>query len=235
VPARRGPGGRVLVALAAASVLICSVLVTGHLLNPATPPGTKAEKQRGPLAFQAPLDTTGAGFSDRWVLGDPSASAIRFSDGAVAYAVLAADGKTGNAVAVAPLSAYVAEFVLSAEPRSSVIFWFDFATGNPQDPVGQHLLYLDTKAESLRLAYFMEGQPIEYIGPVVPISGFRGGRRIAISALVNPPQYRIALDGATVIDVQHQPSPPRQSPTLAVFGNGTGAIRLTSLRIYEWH
>src|ERR1700694_2419522 len=52
------------------------------------PPGV------GALAYQAKLAGDGDGFTVRYILGDPSWSAIRFLNGAVVYAVLQPGGDT---------------------------------------------------------------------------------------------------------------------------------------------
>ena len=78
----------------------------------------------------------------------------------------------------------------------------------------------------------MGGDHTEYLGPQVPIQRLQAGRRFVVSALVKPPHYQIYLDGAKVINVLHEPSPLHQGPSLAVFGNGTGMVRVTAIRVY---
>ena len=198
-----------------------------------SPADTEAYVRHGGLAYQAQLDGSGFGFSIRYTLGDSDASAIRFGQGAVEYSVLKPGGNTGNSLAMPPLAAYFAEVELSVRPGSAVIFWFDFFTGDGSNQFGQHLVYIDTQAQAMQLAYFVYGDHTEYLGPQVAIQRLQEGRRFIVSALVKPPQYQIYLDGARVINVRHEPNPPRQGPSFAIFGNGKGTVRVTAIRVYS--
>ena len=198
-----------------------------------SPPDTAAHVRHGGLAYQAQFDGSGTGFSIRYSVGDPDASAIRFVNGAAEYSVLKPGGTTGNSLAMPPLPAYFAEVELSVKPGSAVVFWFDLRTGDGSTQFGQHLINIDTQAQAMQLAYFVYGDHTEYLGPQVPIQRLQEGRRFIVSALVKPPQYQIYLDGARVINVRHEPSPPRQGPSLAIFGNGTGTVRVTAIRVYS--
>ena len=217
----------IMVAVGLAGLLIWSDKGIG--LSPAD---TRAHVRHGGLAYQAQMDGSGTGFSIRYTLGDPDASAIRFVKGAADYSVLKPGGNTGNSLAMPPLAAYFAEVELSAKPGSAVVFWFDLRTGDGSNRFGQHLVYIDTQAQAMQLAYFVGGDDTEYLGPQVPIERLQAGRRFVVSALVKPPQYQIYLDGTRVIDVRHEPSPARQGPSFAVFGNGTGVVRISAIRVY---
>ena len=232
---RRTPPAKAisLFALAAVGVIIGTVALTDHLLNPGSASSAGLAHQRGALAYQAQLDGDGVGFTDRWIIGDPNSSGIHFVKGVVEYSILKPDGKTGNGLTMSPLARYLAEVELSVDPGSESIFWFDFARGDPVNPVSQHLIYIDTKARVMRLAYFVEGHDLEFLGPSVPIEALRTGRHFTISGLVNPPPYKITLDGKTVIDLNHQPSPTRQTPTFAIFGSGKGTVHISAIRVYQ--
>jgi DNA-binding CsgD family transcriptional regulator len=217
-----------LAGLGLASLLISSDTGIGQ-----SPAEMQSPVRHGGLAYQAQMDGSGSGFSIRYALGDPDASAIRFFHGAVEYSVLKPGGNTGNSLAMRPLVAYFAEVELSVRPGSAVVFWFDLRTGDGSNQFGQHLVYIDTQAQAMQLAYFVDGDHMEYMGPQVSIQRLQEGRRFIVSALVKPPQYQIFLDGASVINVRHEPSPPRQGPSLAIFGNGTGTVRVTAIRVYS--
>lgn len=225
---RARPPFLTIVAVGLASLLIWSDKDIGI-----TPSDTTAHVRHGGLVYQAQLDGSGTGFSIRYSAGNPDASAIRFTKGAAEYSVLKPGGDTGNTLAMPPLATYFAEVELSVKPASAVTFWFDLGTGDISSQFGQHLVYIDTEAEAMQLAYFVYGDHIEYLGPQVPIRRLQAGRPFVVSALVKPPEYRIYLDGALVINVRHEPSAPRQVPSLAVFGNGTGTVRVTAIRVYH--
>ena len=200
------------------------LVVTGQL-SPST----------GPLAYEAKLAGDGEGFGVRYVLGDPTASAIRFVPGAVEFVVVKPGGNTGNNVALEPQARYYAEVELSVERGSNVEFWMNLSSNGYMTHIGDHLISVQTSTELMQLQYFVQevgGQPL---GPQVPLSGLQGGRKITIGAFVDPPAYVVFLDGKRVIGLQHQPNPARLAPSFAVFagGDGTGTVRLTALRIYH--
>src|SRR6202521_2033933 len=227
-PAMRRSRGRVLAIMA---VGLASLLTRSDNVVSTSQAGTRVPAHGG-LAYQAQLDGSGAGFSIRYSLGDPEGSAIRFVQGAVEYSVLKPGGNTGNALAMPPLPGYFAEVELSVKPGSDVTFWVVFRTGDGSSQVGQHLVYISTQAQAMQLAYFVGGDHIEYLGPQIPIQGLQAGRNFVVSALVNPPQYQVYLDGTSVINVRHEPSPPRQVPSFAIFGNGTGMVRISTIRVF---
>jgi DNA-binding CsgD family transcriptional regulator len=193
-------------------------------------PTKSARVTRGPLVYEASFRGDGAGFSSRYTIGDPSASAIRFTRGAVEYVVLRPGGNTGNNVGMAPLKGYFVEVELSVEPGSNVEFWIDL-TGAYTQPVGKHLIGISTQASEMQMSYFHD-QFAQPLGALVPIEGLQTGRSFTISAFVNPPHYQVYLADRSVIGLQHEPSVEYQAPAFAIFGEG-GNVRLSRLRVYS--
>ena len=215
--------------LVAVGVLGTLVLVTVAAINltGATRAGHFA---RGPLVYEATFSGDGAGFSSRYTIGDPKASAIRFTKGTTDYVVTQPGGNTGNSIGVAPMKGYFVEVQLSVEPGSDVEFWIDL-TGPYTTPVGKHLIGVTTQVSEMQLAYFHD-QFAQPLGAPVPIEGLQKGRTVTVSALVNPPSYTVYLDGKMRIDLQHQPNVEYQAPAFSVFGQG-GTVHLSSLRVYR--
>jgi len=183
----------------------------------------------GALAYEAKLGENGQGFTLRYILGAPSASAIRFLNGAVEYEVVEPGGNTGHSVAMVPLVRFFEEVELSVVPNSNVEFWMTLT--NDSSGMSSHLIDLSTGAEALQLIYFAQ-QVEEPLGPQVAVKGLQLGRKFTVSALVNPPHYVLYLDGRRVTDVQHDVIAPHRVPGFGIFGNAPGTVRLTSLRIY---
>lgn len=185
---------------------------------------------RGALVYEASFSGDGAGFSSRYTIGDPSASAIRFLKRTTDYVVTQPGGNTGNSVGLAPMSGYFVEVQLSVEPGSDVEFWIDL-TGPYTESVGHHLVGIETQVSEMQLAYFHD-QFAQPLGPPVPIEGLQNGRTFTVSALVNPPSYTVYLNGTIRVDLQHQPNVEYQAPAFAVFGQG-GTVHLSALRVYR--
>lgn len=219
-----------LLSITAVAVFASLLIRSDQVVSPSSA-ATRMHVALGPLAYQAELDGSGAGFSIRYTLGDPDSSDIRFVKGAIEYSVLKPGGNTGHTLAMPPLPGYFAELELSVKPGSDVTFWFVLETVDGSTPPGQHLVYIRTQAEAMQLAYFIGGDT-EYLGPQVPIRGLQTGRSFTISTLVSPPQYEVSLDGASVIKVRHEPSPPRLVPSFAIFSDGTGMVRVSAIRVY---
>ena len=186
----------------------------------------------GSLVFNAELAGDGAGFSQRNFLGDPNASAVRFSRGAIEYLVLAPGGNTGNGVDIAPLKRYYADVTLSVIPGSGAMFWLVLDVPGSKHP-GQHLVAIDTWRGQLGLKFFVESHDLVALGPTVRVKDLEMGRPIDLAVLVDPPRYEVFVDGVTVIDVRHEPGAPLQSPGFAVMGVDPGGVRLTSVRVYS--
>lgn len=193
------------------------------LLPLGRPPGV------GALAYQAALAGDGDGFSVRYILGDPSWSAIRFLKGAVEYAVLQPGGNTGHMVATPSLVRYFEEVELAVTPDSNVEFWMTLT--NDPGGMSSHILDLSTGAEAMQLIYFV-GQNTIPVSPQVAVTGLQTGRTVTISVLVNPPRYAVYLDGSPVIDIQHEAIAAYRGPGFGIFGQ-TGTVRLTKLRIFQ--
>jgi len=219
-----------LLSITAVAVFASLLIRSDQVVSPSSA-ASRMHVALGPLAYQAELDGSGAGFSIRYTLGDPDWSDIRFLKGAIEYSVLKPGGNTGHTLAMPPLPRYFAELELSVKPGSDVTFWFVLETTDGSTPPGQHLVYIRTQAEAMQLAYFIGGDT-EYLGPQVPIRGLQTGRSFTISTLVSPPQYEVSLDGASVIKVRHAPSPPRLVPSFAIFSDGTGMVRVSAIRVY---
>ena len=216
-----------LLAVGGVAVIIAATYY-GASRSPAT---VTSPVQVGAVVYEAKLAGDGDGFSARYILGDPNASAIRFVQGEVDYTVVAPGGNTGNSVAMPLLSRYYAEVKMAVVPGSNVEFWFNLATPNAHP--GDHLLIsLSTGAEELQLVNFA-GQDMEFLGPLVPIPGLQSGRGFTVSARVDPPNYEVYLDGRSVIKIQRTRSLSRQAPGFAIFGNASGTVRLTSIKVWE--
>ena len=220
---------RVFVLVAAGCVAV--VLAATYYSASRPPVGSTLPVNVGASVYQAKLLGDGDGFSLREIIGDPNASAIRFTPGAVEYVVVAQGGTSGNNLAMPLVQRYYAEVRMAVVPGSNVVFWTNLGTPSTY-PNGHLLIALSTGAEELQLAYFAVDKDIEYLGPHVPIRGLQSGRVFTISALVDPPHYQVYLDGRSVINIQHTPSPSRQTPGFRIFGDGPGTVRLSSVRVY---
>jgi regulatory LuxR family protein len=217
--------------LVMAGVLFTLVFPADHTIAPA-PAAAAVSSQRGDLVYEARFDPDGHEFSLRYVLNEPDASAIRFVDGGSEYSVLKVGGNTGNSVSIPAMPAFFVEYEISAKAGSNVVFWMNFSTEDATK-IGVHLLEVDTSIEAMQLGYFTGGAyPILPLGPQVAMDGLQSGRHFTISALVQPPIYRVFLEGVRVTDVTHRA--PREHPGLGfgVFGNGTGTVRLSAIRVY---
>jgi DNA-binding CsgD family transcriptional regulator len=218
--------------LAMAALLFTFLFPADHVI--ATPADVAAlSGQRGDLVYDARFDPDGHEFSLPYVLGDPTAVSVRIRKGGIEYSVLKGGGNTGSSPALGPLPAYYADFEVSVKPGSNIQFWISFSQDD-SSIVGQHLLDIDTAIETMQLGYFNGGEnPMLPLGPQVPIDGLQKGRTFVISALVEPPLFRVFLDGAHVIEVTHASPRAHLVPGFAVFGDGTGTVRLTAIRIYK--
>jgi DNA-binding CsgD family transcriptional regulator len=185
---------------------------------------------RGMLVYEPKLAGDGEGFTVRTVIGDPSASAIRFGNGDVEYSVIKPGGNTGNRLAMAPMKRFFVEVELAVMPASDVEFWLTL-TGHANGHI-EHLISLRTRAEAFQLAYFSEPE-IEYLGPQVPVPELQLGRRFRISALVDPPHFQVWLDGRSVINLQHAADAPYRVAGFGIFGDQTGAVRLSAVRVFS--
>jgi len=217
--------------LAVAAVLIAVVAPADHMVD--VPSGGTV--QIGDLVYEAQFTPDGRDFSLRYVGGDPGASAVKIANGGVEFSIAATGANTGNSIAMAALPSYYAVLELSVQPGSNVSFWVNLTGGSSPD-VGQHLIDIETAVEAMQLAYFTYSTGnFQALGPQVPIQGLQSGRRFTVSALVRPPAYTVYLDGARVIDLNHSPSPARQSVAFGIFGNGPGLVRVSALRVYRAH
>jgi DNA-binding CsgD family transcriptional regulator len=198
------------------------------------PPSASAaiSSQRGNLIYEARFDPDGHEFSLRYALNDPDASSIQIVKGGIEYSVLKPGGNTGNRLSIAPLGAFYAEYEISVRPRSNVVFWIQFSADDPSRYV-VHMLEIATSIESMQLGYFSGGDnPIMPLGPQVALGGLQSGKHFALALLVQPPLYRVFLDGVRVIDVNHQ-SPRRYLvPSFGIFGED-GMVRLSAIRVYN--
>jgi DNA-binding CsgD family transcriptional regulator len=189
-----------------------------------------APSARDGLVYEAKLTSDGEGFTVRTVIGDPSASAIRFGNGIVEYAVIKPGGNTGNRLAMAPMTRFFVEIELAVVPDSDVQFWLTL-TAHANGHI-QHLVSVSTRAEEFQLAYFAEPDT-EYLGSQVPVPGLQRGRQFELSALVDPPHYRVYLDGQSVINLQNEAEAAYRVPGFAIFGDGTGTVRLSAVRVFS--
>ena len=227
-PVQARPGRRRLWFLTAVAIglLLMVTIAAVSLIGGAREP----HETRGPLVYEATFLGDGSGFSSRYIIGDPSASAIRFARGTTDYVVTKPDGNTGNSIGLAPMRGYFVDVQLSVEPGSDIEFWIDL-TGPYTNPVGKHLIGIGTQVSEMQLAYF-HNDFAEPLGAPVPIEGLQNGRTFTVSALVNPPSYTLYLDGTSRIDVRHEPNVEYQAPAFGVFGQG-GTVHLTGLRVYR--
>jgi DNA-binding CsgD family transcriptional regulator len=184
----------------------------------------------GPLAYEAKLAGDGDGFSVRYILGDPSWSAIRFMNGAVEYAVLKPGGNTGHSVGMVPLLRYFEVVELSVVPDSNVQFWITLT--NDSSGMSSHIIGLSTGAEAMQLIYLAD-QVTQPLSAQVAVRGLQSGRKFTVSALVDPPHYEVYLDGRSVIDLKHDVITDHRLPGFGIFGDAPGTVRLTGLRVYQ--
>jgi DNA-binding CsgD family transcriptional regulator len=220
---------RALVAVAFSLMAVLLIASTDAAV-PRRAPNRPPEVQQ--LIYEAKLAGDGDGFGARYVIGDATASAIRFRPGAVEFAVVKPDGNTGDHVGVAPLSRYYIELELTVMPASNVEFWLDLDSNGYITNIGDHLVDFETAAELMQLQYFGSGVGGQPLGPQVPVHGMQAGRKFLLGAMAAPPLYQVYLDGVRVITLQHSPSALALSPSFAIFGQG-GTVVLTSLRVYQ--
>ena len=186
----------------------------------------------GQLAYRVNFTSGGEGFDLPASAGDPTASAVRFSKGAVEYSVVKPGGYISTNLTVGQLPRYFAQVELAVVPGSSVEFWINLDRASSPD-TGSHLIEVGTLAEVVQLKYFVRGQRAEGLGPQIHKEGLQSGRAFTISALVAPPLYQVYLDRKLVISVEHKPLGTYLAPSFAIFGDGTGTVRLTDLRVYH--
>lgn len=198
--------------------------------RPVWPPSVAAavDGQRGDLVFEAHFDPNAGEFTPPYVLDDPAGSQLRFVDGGLQYTVLKSGGNTGNGTAIPAMSSYFAEFGLRVKAGSAVHFWISLNTDQ-----AQHLIDIDTAVESMQLVYFIGGDtPFSAaLGNPASIDGLQSGREFAVSVLVQPPHYRVYLDGVRVIDVRHQSPRGHMAPGFGIFGD-RGTVTLSAVRVY---
>jgi DNA-binding CsgD family transcriptional regulator len=197
------------------------VLIPGDL--PVTP---------GDLVFQSKMDGVHSGFGPPTIVGDQSASRIRFIKGSIEYDLLKPGGLAGDGPSINPLSAYFAEIQISVTQGSIASFWFSLDVGDTFRRVGSYVVAVNTYYEYLQLGYFVQGEDVVSLAPPVPMDGLQRGRSFRIAALVLPPRYVVYLDGRKVTDVTHSPSPPLHLPSFQIFGDGTGSVHITAFRVY---
>jgi DNA-binding CsgD family transcriptional regulator len=188
----------------------------------------------GAMVFDAAPRSDGEGFGARYVIGDPSASDIRFMKGAVEFVVVKPGGNTGDNLAMESMRRYYTEATLSVKPGSNVEFWINLGSNGYATHIGDHLVDLQTAAELIQFQYanFADNKGAVPLGPQVHVDGLQSGRLFSIAVLVDPPLYQMFLDGRRVVSLEHAPSAEFQQISFAVFGEG-GTVRLTSMRVYQ--
>jgi DNA-binding CsgD family transcriptional regulator len=196
-------------------------------------PGTQPPAV-GDLAYQAPFRPDGEGFGSRYVLGDPTASDIKFTNEGVEFVVLKAGGNTGNNLAMESMSRYYTEATLSVQPGSNVEFWINLGSNGYATHIGDHLIDFETASELMQLQYlnFVDNKGGVALGPQVHVRDLLSGRAFVVGAVVDPPLYEVFLDGRMVVKLEHAPSAEFQQISFAIFGEG-GMVRLTSMRVYR--
>jgi DNA-binding CsgD family transcriptional regulator len=187
----------------------------------------------GELAFQASMNGQGDDFGPPSIVGDPTASQIRFVKGAVEFAVLKPGGLAGDNPVMGALPRYFAETQITVSTGSLVSFWFSLTAGDTYKGTGSYVLSVNTYDEYLQLGYFIQGEDVVWLSRPVPLNRLQTGRRFRISTLVDPPHYAVFVDGQRVIDLHHAPNTPLQAPSFQIFGDGVGAVRMSSLSIYR--
>jgi DNA-binding CsgD family transcriptional regulator len=189
---------------------------------------------RGALIFEAKLKPDGEGFGTRYVLGDPSASEIRYLDGAVEFAVVKPGGNTGNNLGMEAMRRYYAEAQLSVIPGSNVEFWINLGSNGYATHIGDHVIDFETASELMQVQYLnlVDNKGGIPLGPQVSVTGMQAGRTFVIAAVVDPPRYTLYLDGREVVSLDHAPSAEFQQISFATFGEG-GTVRLTAMRVFR--
>jgi DNA-binding CsgD family transcriptional regulator len=234
----RGPGKEPNSPLARARVALLLVLSLGAALVTASADRAQGQgsggrpAEVGSIVYDAKLAGDGEGFGVRYVIGDPSASAIQFRPGVVEFAVLKPDGNTGASVAMAPLPRYYTELELKVEPGSNVEFWLDLDSNGWITHIGDHLVDFETAAQLMQLQYLVPDRGGQAMGPQITVTGMQTGRTFRLAALADPPLYQVYLDGQIMVSLRHAPSAYSLSPSFAIFGQG-GTVVLTAMRVYR--
>ena len=225
---------------ARAVALVGASLIVSVLLSADHPPQLNAGAsisayERGDLVFEAELLTAdGQGFSPRELYGDIDASSVKFVPGSIEYSILKPGGRTGNSPVVKALPAYFVEAEISVKPGSNVTFWLNLTSSEFPTATGQHAVSITTAFEVMQMTYVASlNRGTTPFGAQVYIPGLQSGQRFQVAVLVGPPRYAVFLNGATVIDLMHGPNPVLQSPSITVFGDGQGTVRLSAFRVYS--
>ena len=180
------------------------------------------------------MQPDGEGFGSRFAYGDPSASDIRFRNGAAEYVILKSGGSSNNYVAMASLKRYYAEATLAVEPGTNVSFTMDLDSYGYVKQVGDHLISIETGSQLLQIWYvdFAGNRAWLPLGPQVQVAGLQSGRPFTLAALVDPPNYTVYLDGRRVISLAHSPSADNLQISFGIQGD-PGIVRLTAMRVYK--
>ena len=194
---------------------------------------------RGILLYQAALDGSGSELTDRYQIGDASASAIRTPAGALEFSVLKARGNAGAGLKFNAPARYLAEIQLAATPGASLHFWWTIRTGSPSPPPGNHIVDLDTARGTAQLIYFEPvpansstgATPPEALASVVNVSGLQAGKTLTLDALVDAPLYRLYVGGYAISEAHDDRIGPTPTLGFAAFGQG-GTVRLTAVSIF---
>jgi hypothetical protein len=154
----------------------------------ATPVSSPASLTKGRLVWQASLDDSSHDTWPPYVIGDPSASAIRSVPGAIEAAVLKDGGNTGASFTAPAASAYVGELNLSVQPGSDVNFYFDLVNSSDNR---HYQVRINATDEIMQLVYadWSSQPPEDYLSPLAPIPGLQTGQSFTVDAIVNPRTY----------------------------------------------
>src|SRR6202035_5131354 len=111
-------------------------------------------------------------------------------------------------------------------------------TGNNLSPPGNHLVIVDAAQETLQIVFFeiqpnpsATPKPNEPLAPQVKLTGLRAGNRFTFDTLVDPPLYRLFVNGSAVSEARDDRTDQLPNIAFAAYGR-SGTVRLTAIRVF---
>ncbi|MDE3103044.1 MAG: serine/threonine protein kinase [Chloroflexota bacterium] len=192
-----------------------------------------ATLRTGPLLWSAPLDATGSAFTSPDVGGDPAASKIVMSAGAIEIDALKIGGDRGLGTQRRVPPAFVGEIDLHVRPGSDMHFSWGFRNG-PSPEVGGYALVLDTLASTLQVWHNVPASNSSTLltAPVV-VPGIASGRTVTLAVVADPPRYQVYADDRLVTAFTDHALDSVASALWVGGGDGSGGqVVVTGVRAY---
>jgi hypothetical protein len=111
-------------------------------------------------------------------------------------------------------------------------------TGNAVTPPGNHIVAIDVAAETAQLVFFEQPpsptatpKPLQPLAAAVKVKALQTGARVTLSTVVDPPLYRLFVDGSLVSEVRDERTDSIPNIAFAAYGRG-GSVTLTAVRVF---